>query len=158
MLVERVSNRPLYNWRSSFQFLIPHLTHISSQWQTYFVCWYYPDYSSIGVKVELFVLCIKNTLCWLTKQKWGIRHWRSVWVYSRLWVSYFGFASNSSSYTSEWPNMLYYTCFSVWNIFQIFPVSEGPPLSAKEVRLTTVLRELPFTISFSNRVQVRINC
>lgn len=33
-------------------------------------------------------------------------------------------------------------------------VEEGPPLSAKEVRLSTVLRELPYAISFSQRVQV----
>jgi len=31
---------------------------------------------------------------------------------------------------------------------------EGPPLSTKEVRLATVLRELPFSISFSQRVLV----
>jgi ubiquitin-protein ligase E3 C len=31
---------------------------------------------------------------------------------------------------------------------------KGPPLSTKEVRLATVLRELPFTISFSQRVIV----
>ena len=33
-------------------------------------------------------------------------------------------------------------------------VEEGPPLSAKEVRLSTVLRELPYAISFAQRVQV----
>ena len=30
----------------------------------------------------------------------------------------------------------------------------GPPLSTREVRLATILRELPFTISFSQRVMV----
>ena len=33
-------------------------------------------------------------------------------------------------------------------------VEEGPPLSAKEVRLATVLRELPYAISFEQRVHV----
>ena len=31
---------------------------------------------------------------------------------------------------------------------------QGPPLSTREVRLATILRELPFTISFSQRVMV----
>ena len=30
----------------------------------------------------------------------------------------------------------------------------GPPLTTKEVRLATILRELPFTITFSQRVLV----
>ena len=33
--------------------------------------------------------------------------------------------------------------------------SSGPPLTTKEVRLATILRELPFTISFSQRVTGR---
>lgn len=33
-------------------------------------------------------------------------------------------------------------------------VEEGPPLSTKEVRLATVLREMPYAISFSQRVHV----
>lgn len=33
-------------------------------------------------------------------------------------------------------------------------VEEGPPLSAKEVRLATVLRELPYAIAFQQRVHV----
>ena len=35
-----------------------------------------------------------------------------------------------------------------------FSVEEGPPLSTKEVRLATVLREMPYVISFSQRVQL----
>ncbi len=32
--------------------------------------------------------------------------------------------------------------------------TEGPPLSAKEVRLATILREMPYAVSFSQRVLV----
>lgn len=37
-------------------------------------------------------------------------------------------------------------------IFPFILVEEGPPLSTKEVRLATVLREMPYAISFSQRV------
>ena len=37
-------------------------------------------------------------------------------------------------------------------IFPFISVEEGPPLSTKEVRLATVLREMPYAISFSQRV------
>ena len=35
-----------------------------------------------------------------------------------------------------------------------FSVEEGPPLSTKEVRLATVLREMPYAIAFSQRVHL----
>ena len=35
-----------------------------------------------------------------------------------------------------------------------FTVEEGPPLSTKEVRLATVLREMPYAIAFSQRVHL----
>ena len=35
-----------------------------------------------------------------------------------------------------------------------FTVEEGPPLSTKEVRLATVLREMPYAISFNQRVHL----
>ena len=42
--------------------------------------------------------------------------------------------------------------FSRDNFPMFFLVEEGPPLSTKEVRLATVLREMPYAISFSQRV------
>ena len=44
-------------------------------------------------------------------------------------------------------------CFTNLTSF-FFAVEEGPPLSTKEVRLATVLREMPYAISFSQRVHL----
>ena len=47
-----------------------------------------------------------------------------------------------------------YSYLILCNNYGVFSVEEGPPLSTKEVRLATVLREMPYAIAFSQRVHL----
>jgi len=46
------------------------------------------------------------------------------------------------------------THYNAFESYDVFSTEEGPPLSTKEVRTMTVLRELPFLVAFQDRVLV----
>ena len=76
-----VTYRALYNLRTLLNYLIPQFkAHFITVTKIY---WLWHE-KSINVKIESFVRCRKNILCWQTQQKWGLRCTGSVRVYSGL--------------------------------------------------------------------------